>query len=136
MKLQNLFFTATAVQSHRDARIQEQGSRDEDGRPGSETDQARPASPVQEDCGQCDMLGVVPEMYTPNPTYGAMATGATCTELARLDGKEYNIPDCMPWGIFDGKIIFRLASYEYTRSRAHQACQVTQYPSAIFGYRL
>ena len=102
MKLQNLFFTATAVQSQRDARI-------------------------QEDCGQCDMLGVVPEMYTPNPTYGDMATGAACTELARLDGKEYNIPDCMPWGIFDGKIIFRLASYEYTRSRAHQACQVTQY---------
>ena len=101
MKLQNLFFTATAVQSHNDARI-------------------------QEDCGQCDMLQVVPEMYWPNPTYGDSAVGAGCIELASVGGKTYNIPDCMPWGIFDGKIIFRLASYEYTRSRAAQACQVSQ----------
>ena len=102
MKLQNLFFTTSAVYSHRNTRI-------------------------QEDCGQCDMLEVVPEMYTPNPTYGDSAVGAICSELARINGKEYNIPDCMPWGIFDGKIIFRLGSYEYTRSRAAQACQVTHF---------
>ena len=62
MKLQNLFFTATAVQSHKDARI-------------------------QEDCGQCDMLQVVPEMYWPNPTYGDSAVGAGCIELASVGGR-------------------------------------------------
>ena len=80
---------------------------------------------TQEDCGQCSMLTVVPEMYTPNPTYGADATGAECTTLATVDGTEFNIPDCMPWAIFDGKILFRLSAYEYTRSRADEACQVS-----------
>ena len=59
-----------------------------------------------------------------NPTYGASASGASCEELAIVNDKMYNIPDCMPWGIFDGKIIFRLASYHYTNSRARDACQV------------
>ena len=71
------------------------------------------------------MLGVVPEMYTPNPTYGDDATGAACTTKATVDGEEFNIPDCMPWAVFDGKILFRLSDYEYTRSRASEACQVS-----------
>lgn len=69
-------------------------------------------------------------MYTPNPTYTGTtpqntATGAACTELATVDGEEFNIPNCMPWAVFDGKILFRLSGYEYTRSRASDACQVS-----------
>ena len=74
------------------------------------------------------MLGVVPEMYTPNPNqaYQDDANFAgQCTSLAQVDGTEFNIPDCMPWAVFDGKILFRLSGYEYTRSRASEACQVS-----------
>ena len=75
---------------------------------------------TQVDPENVSILDIVPEMYTPNPTYGAAATGAACTELANVTKKEYKIPDCMPWNIYDGKILFRLSSYEYSRSRAHQ----------------
>ena len=43
----------------------------------------------------------------------------TCTEVA----EPYGFPDCMPWTIYNGKILFRLSSYDYTRSRANEACQ-------------
>ena len=78
---------------------------------------------TQVDPENVSILEIVPEMYTPNPTYGDDASGAGCTELANVTKKEYKIPDCMPWNIYDGKILFRLSSYEYSRSRAHQACQ-------------
>jgi len=72
------------------------------------------------------MLGVVPEMYTPNPIYQDDPNFAgTCENLASVDGETFNIPDCMPWAVFDGKILFRLSDYEYTRSRASEACQVS-----------
>ena len=74
------------------------------------------------------MLGVVPEAYTPNPNsvYQNDANfDGQCTSLATVDGTEFNIPDCMPWAVFDGKILFRLSGYEYTRSRASEACQVS-----------
>ena len=83
---------------------------------------------TQVDPEDVSILTIVPEMYTPNPTYGDGASGAACTELANVTGKVYQIPDCMPWNIYDGKVLFRLSSYEYSRSRAHEVTLYSQFP--------
>ena len=52
---------------------------------------------------------VIPEMMEP--------TGE-CSDTAPI----YGFPDCMPWRVYNGKILFRLSGYDYTRSRANDAC--------------
>ena len=50
-----------------------------------------------------------------------MEPAGECTQTDP-DWPDFQHQDCMKWTIYNGKILFRLSSYDYMRSRANEAC--------------